>query len=114
MTASRRRDGARNLEEAYRSHGLEMYSGTRRCALPVTVTENAVKGVIPSTGQSPTLTTNRRAGYRARGHAAEVNASRLRRRPDVTAAIEAALAAANEPALRTQALLLARFEVGRR
>ena len=34
-----------------------------------------------------------RAGYRARGHAAEVNASRLRRRPDVAAAVEAALEA---------------------
>jgi phage terminase small subunit len=29
----------------------------------------------------------RRTGYRARGHAAEVNASRLRRRPDVKRAI---------------------------
>ena len=28
----------------------------------------------------------RRAGYRARGHAAESNASRLRKRPDVAAA----------------------------
>ena len=33
----------------------------------------------------------RRAGYRAIGHAAEVNASRLRRRPDVAAACAAAL-----------------------
>ena len=32
-----------------------------------------------------------RAGYRARGHAAEANASRLRRRPDVAAAVQAAL-----------------------
>ena len=34
----------------------------------------------------------RRAGYRARGHSAEVNASRLRQRPDVAAAIDAVLA----------------------
>ena len=35
----------------------------------------------------------RRAGYRARGHAAEVNASRLRKRSDVRAACAAALEA---------------------
>jgi len=34
----------------------------------------------------------KRAGYRAIGHAAEVNASRLRRRPDVAAACAAVLA----------------------
>jgi phage terminase small subunit len=36
----------------------------------------------------------KRAGYRARGHAAEVNASRLRRRPDVAAACAERLRAA--------------------
>jgi phage terminase small subunit len=35
----------------------------------------------------------KRAGYLARGHAAEVNASRLCHRPDVDAAVDAALAA---------------------
>ena len=34
----------------------------------------------------------KRAGYRARGHGAEVNASRLRRRPDVAAAVGVAVA----------------------
>jgi phage terminase small subunit len=34
----------------------------------------------------------KRAGYRARGHGAEVNASRLRRRPDVAAAVAGVLA----------------------
>ena len=33
----------------------------------------------------------KRSGYRARGHAAEMNASRLRRRPDVAAAVLAVL-----------------------
>jgi phage terminase small subunit len=33
----------------------------------------------------------KRAGYRATGHAAEVNASRLRRRPDVATALNARL-----------------------
>jgi hypothetical protein len=41
-----------------------------------------------------------RAGYRARGHAAEVNASRLRKRPEVAAAIEVAVARAYEEAFR--------------
>lgn len=35
----------------------------------------------------------KRAGYRARGHAAEVNASRLRHRPDVKRAIAERFAA---------------------
>ncbi len=35
----------------------------------------------------------KRAGYRARGHAAEVNASRLLKRPDVRRAVREVLAA---------------------
>jgi phage terminase small subunit len=35
----------------------------------------------------------KRAGYRARGHSADVNASRLRNRPDVAAALAVVLAA---------------------
>ena len=34
----------------------------------------------------------KRAGFRARGHSAEVNAARLRQRPDIAAACAAVLA----------------------
>jgi len=40
----------------------------------------------------------KRAGYRARGHSAEVNASRLHHRPDVAAACRAMLDQANAAA----------------
>jgi phage terminase small subunit len=45
----------------------------------------------------------RRAGYRARGHSAEINASRLRKRPDVTAACRAVFDAAQAAAARVLA-----------